>query len=125
MKEFDARVLRVIDDWVVLDATAFYPEGGGQPADLGELNGVKVLDVQKVGKVILHRVEKPEAFAEGGQEVHGRIDWNRRIQHMRHHTGTHVLMGGRSSGSLGSTSGRPAPSSRRTGPGSTSPTTSA
>ncbi len=92
MKEFDAEVIKVIDGWVILDQTAFYPEGGGQPYDTGELNGVKVLEVQKVGKVILHKVEKPEAFKEG-QTVHGRIDWERRIQHMRHHTGTHVLMG--------------------------------
>ena len=92
MKEFDAKLLKVIDDWAVLDATAFYPEGGGQPCDLGELNGIRVLDVQKVGKVILHRVEKPESFKEG-DSVHGKIDWQRRIQHMRHHTGTHVLMG--------------------------------
>ncbi len=92
MKEFDAEVIKVIDGWVILDQTAFYPEGGGQPYDTGELNGVKVLEIQKVGKVILHKVEKPEAFKEG-QTVHGRIDWERRIQHMRHHTGTHVLMG--------------------------------
>ncbi|WP_297435668.1 alanine--tRNA ligase [Thermococcus sp.] len=92
MKEFNAEVLKVIDDWVILDRTAFYPEGGGQPYDLGELDGVRVLDVQKVGKVILHRVDNSEGFKEG-QTVHGKIDWDRRIQHMRHHTGTHVLMG--------------------------------
>ncbi len=92
MKEFEANVLKVIGEWVILDQTAFYPEGGGQPCDLGELNGVRVLDVQKVGKVILHRVERPEAFKEGAK-ARGRVDWERRIQHMRHHTGTHVLMG--------------------------------
>ncbi|ASJ01384.1 alanine--tRNA ligase [Thermococcus gorgonarius] len=96
MKEFDAEVFRVIDDWVVLNQTAFYPEGGGQPYDTGVLvvdgEEVKVTNVQKVGKVILHKVEKPELFKVGAK-VHGRLDWDRRIQHMRHHTGTHVLMG--------------------------------
>ncbi|USH00290.1 alanine--tRNA ligase [Thermococcus argininiproducens] len=92
MKEFDAKVLKVIENWIVLDATAFYPEGGGQPCDLGELNDVEVMDVQKIGKVILHKVKNPEKFKEG-EVVHGKINWQRRIQHMRHHTGTHVLMG--------------------------------
>ncbi len=96
MREFDAEVLKVMDGWVVLDRTAFYPEGGGQPCDTGVLTvdgeEVRVTDVQKVGRVILHRIERPELFKPGAR-VHGRLDWGRRIQHMRHHTGTHVLMG--------------------------------
>lgn len=94
-KTFKARVLRVIDGkYVVLDQTAFYPEGGGQPADTGLLKydkgAVKVVDVQRVGHVIVHQVEgepPPE-----GAEVEGEIDWPRRYSLMKMHTGTHVLI---------------------------------
>jgi len=96
IKEFEAHVLKAIgENYVVLDHTAFYPEGGGQPADLGTLkfNGIKidVIDVQKVGNVIVH-VVKGRTPKEGAK-LTGVIDWNRRISLMRHHTATHVIMG--------------------------------
>jgi alanyl-tRNA synthetase len=96
IEEFEAKVLKVVDNkYVVLDQTAFYPEGGGQPADHGTLkfNGAltSVIDVQKIGNVIVHVVDGLTP-TEGGK-VTGRIDWNRRISLMRHHTATHVIMG--------------------------------
>jgi len=95
MKEFKAKVIRVSGNRVVLDKTAFYPEGGGQPADHGylEFNGKKskVTDVQKAGGVIIHFVEGP--IPKEGEEVTGRINWKRRLSLMRNHTATHIVMG--------------------------------
>jgi alanyl-tRNA synthetase len=95
-KEFEAQVQKVVNDqYVVLNQTAFYPEGGGQPADHGVLkfNGTQtdVVDVQKIGNVIVHVVKGQ--IPRHGVKVTGRIDWNRRISLMRHHTATHVIMG--------------------------------
>jgi alanyl-tRNA synthetase len=92
----ESRVLRVLDrNQVVLTETVFFPEGGGQPADLGvlEFNGKKskVVDVQKVGKVVVH-VLKGTVPKEGEKTV-GRIDWERRAYLMRAHTATHLIMG--------------------------------
>jgi len=86
-REFTAKVLKAVDTAVILDQTLFYPEGGGQPSDIGTLNGINVIDVQKVGGVILHKLEKtPE-----GTDVKGELDWNRRFLHMQMHTATHIL----------------------------------
>jgi len=97
MKEFKAKVLRVLDgEHVVLDQTTFYPEGGGQPPDQGHIsfdgNRCNVVDVQKIGKVIVHKVEG-EALPKEGSKVRGKIDWDRRYSLMKAHTATHVLMG--------------------------------
>lgn len=90
VEEFDATVLAVKGKYVVLDATAFYPEGGGQIYDTGTLNGVKVKSVQKEKGVALHEVEKPSAFSVGAA-VHGRVDGERRKQITRHHTAIHLI----------------------------------
>lgn len=94
---FRARVLGVLDNkYVVLDATAFYPEGGGQIGDRGVLvagsNSYRVVDVRKVGDVIVHTVEKADGITEN-MEVVGEIDWGVRYRRMRHHTATHILLG--------------------------------
>ncbi|MDN5367161.1 MAG: alanyl-tRNA synthetase, partial [Candidatus Diapherotrites archaeon] len=92
MMEFEARVLKVIGDWVILDKTAFYPEGGGQDADTGELNGVPVVDVRKTESgVILHLVKDGSRFREG-ETVIGKINETRRRRHMRHHTTAHLIL---------------------------------
>lgn len=93
--KFEAKVLKVIKDkYVVLDKTCFYPEGGGQPADRGCLlhEGVKmnVVDVQKIGRVILHRVEGNVPIREGDVVI-GVIDWDRRYALMKSHTATHLV----------------------------------
>jgi alanyl-tRNA synthetase len=73
---------------VVLDATAFYPGGGGQPADRGRLGDRAVLDVGVDADVVWHRLDG--ALAEGSR-VEGRLDWERRFDHMQQHTGQHIL----------------------------------
>ena len=75
---------------ITLDATAFYPEGGGQACDLGMLNGVAVLDVKERGEEVVHLCE---AYLEVGAEVRGRIDYARRFHLMQQHTGEHIVSG--------------------------------
>ncbi len=89
--EFEAKVLKIIDNWVILDRTYFYPRGGGQEPDYGYLNESKVLDVEAVRGAILHKVDKI-TFKEG-DIVKGRIDKERRERIMRHHTSIHLLNG--------------------------------
>ena len=95
--KFRAKVIaKVAENAVVLDQTIFYPEGGGQLADHGELEfskdkKAKVVDVQKFGDVIVHYLAEPVPF--DSDIVEGEIDWQRRQNLMRHHTGTHVLLG--------------------------------
>ena len=94
LKEFDAVVLScqpARGGWsVALDRTAFYPEGGGQPADAGVLSGAAVTDVQERDGVVLHTADR---FLEPGARVVGTIDWPRRFDHMQQHSGEHILSG--------------------------------
>ncbi len=73
-----------------LSATAFYPEGGGQPADHGALGGARVVDVHEENGVVWHTVTAPLRV---GETVQGDIDWARRFDHMQQHTGEHILSG--------------------------------
>lgn len=93
-REFDAEVISCQKGKkgyeVVLSDTAFYPEGGGQPADRGTLGQVNVLDVKRRNGEILHITDAP---LEPGMTVHGVLDWERRFDHMQQHSGEHILSG--------------------------------
>jgi alanyl-tRNA synthetase len=93
--EFDAKVLRVVDDFLILDRTAFYPEGGGQLGDQGliawEKEESQVIDTIKVGSVILHKIKGK--LPPKDAIVKGIVDSQRRSALMIHHTSTHILNG--------------------------------
>lgn len=98
MKEFDGTVISCTEDkkgWaVVLDQTAFYPEGGGQPCDHGVMlwgeNSTAVIDVRERGGLVVHYCE---GEIPAGTAVHGIIDWERRFDMMQQHTGEHIFSG--------------------------------
>ena len=75
---------------VVLDRTAFYPEGGGQPGDTGALGGVAVTDTHASDGAVVHLCAAPLPV---GSAVEGEIDWARRFDHMQQHSGEHIVSG--------------------------------
>lgn len=99
LREFSAQITAVdLDNHaVILDRTAFYPGGGGQPYDLGKLiiNGsaVSVIRVKKTPEGIFHFLENEAQIPEVGMVVEGKIDWERRYKLMRTHTAMHILCG--------------------------------
>jgi misacylated tRNA(Ala) deacylase len=90
-RSFEAVVTETGPDGVVLDRTAFYPTGGGQPYDTGTLAGVAVTEVRKEADAVWHRLDGPPLVV--GATVQGEIDWPRRHALMRTHTALHVLCG--------------------------------
>lgn len=89
---FEATVLKVSGNFVILNVSAFYPTGGGQAADQGSINGEKVIDVFKQGGIVVHVMEKPPSFS-AFDTVKCRVDWVRRIQLSQHHTAAHIING--------------------------------
>ena len=75
---------------IILDATAFYPEGGGQDADTGTLGNVRVLDTREQGDAVIHFCDGPLTV---GQTVEGTIDWEARFMRMQQHSGEHIVSG--------------------------------
>lgn len=94
VKEFTAKVTSCVSEKgifkVTLNQTAFYPEGGGQPADTGRLNQIQVSDVQEKDGEIWHTVSAP---IEPETTVSGKIDWERRYYYMQNHSGEHIVSG--------------------------------
>ena len=94
MSAFDAVVRACVpagEHWkIILDQTAFFPEGGGQPADTGTLGGFRVLDVQESGGEIVHLTDGALA---PGETVHGALDWPKRFRRMQEHSGEHIISG--------------------------------
>jgi len=87
--EFEAKIVEVADNYVVLDRTLFYPVGGGQPSDTGYISDARVERVEKTDK-ILHFLEQRPTF-KVGSIIHGQIDRERRLKIMRIHTALHLL----------------------------------
>jgi misacylated tRNA(Ala) deacylase len=95
LKEFRPVVRKIDGREVILDRTAFFPGGGGQPADKGTLGigpvNAAVVDARREGRRIVHVLDR--AIPDTVKELKGALDWERRYAHMRYHTALHVLSG--------------------------------
>jgi misacylated tRNA(Ala) deacylase len=95
LRQFEARVVELSGREVILDRTAFYPGGGGQPPDKGTLGigpvHASVVDARREGGEVVHVLDNP--IPDTVSDLKGELDWERRYGHMRHHTALHVLSG--------------------------------
>ena len=95
IREFEARVVKLDGREVILDRTAFFPGGGGQPADKGSLGigpvGANVVDARRESGNVVHVLDL--AIPDTVRDLKGKLDWERRYAHMRYHTALHVLSG--------------------------------
>lgn len=91
--EFDAKIIRVVENLIILDRTAFYARGGGQEPDCGTIAGRTVVDVNKHGNIIVHKIkeEKDMAHMQQGDTVTCAVDSQRRMDISKNHTSTHIL----------------------------------
>ena len=97
--KFQAQIQGIHENGIILDQTLFYPEGGGQPSDIGYLDikgeKLKVSHAEKVGTVVLHHVH-PESLNQldpkPGTIIKGTVDWDRRLALTRNHTATHLVV---------------------------------
>lgn len=99
LQEFDAKIveLDVENHGLILDCTAYYPGGGGQPNDTGVIicgdKIAKVMKVRKFGGEVIHLLENNFKLPKPGTQVHGILDWEKRYKIMRTHTALHILCG--------------------------------
>ena len=95
LREFEAGIIGLSGREVILERTAFYPGGGGQPPDRGTLGigpvHASVVDARREGRQVIHVLDNP--IPDTVRELEGSLDWERRYGHMRHHTALHVLSG--------------------------------
>jgi len=90
INEFTAKVLKIVDNKVILNQTLFYPTSGGQMHDCGKIKGEHVEDVFKQGAIIVHVMQEVPKFKEG-DDIEGEVDLKRRTQLAQHHTATHII----------------------------------
>ena len=88
--EFTAKIIKIMENFVILDETYFYPTSGGQINDLGKIESHSIIDVFKQGSVVVHKVDSVSGLEEG-QKVNCAIDKSRRFQLAKHHTSTHIV----------------------------------
>ncbi len=88
--EFEAKISAIREGYIVLDKTAFYPEGGGQTFDSGTIDGEPIESVTKEAGVVLHKIKHHSKFKQG-QLVHCKVNMQKRIQVTQHHTATHLV----------------------------------